>query len=209
MSWKIMDLKLLVDKHNLSSKGVGHIGAWKAEEIHDYKELFGDVPVVFVEANEKLRPYIEEHINQYSNVRCEYVALGSEESTRDFYIHEVDGDTGQSSSLLTTHLHHPIGNKTIKVDVTTADLLFEKDCIDFLAIDVQGFELEVLKGATKLLSNVNNIITEVNRTEQYKNCALIEDIDNFLKPFNFVRTETEWYNNTEDWGDALYKKVYK
>ena len=140
-----MDLKLLFDKHNLSSKGVGHIGAWKAEEIHDYKELFGDVPVVFVEANEKLRPYIEEHINQYSNVRCEYVALGSEESTRDFYIHEVDGDTGQSSSLLTTHLHHPIGNKTIKVDVTTADLLFEKDCIDFLAIDVQGFELEVFE----------------------------------------------------------------
>ena len=202
-----MDLNLLVEKHSLSSNGVGHIGAWKAEEIHDYKRLFGDIPVVFVEANKNLKPHIEENIKSYENVRCEYIALGSEKSTSDFYIHEVDGDTGQSSSLLPTHLHHPIGNKTIEVEVTTADFLFKEDIIDFLAIDVQGFELEVLKGATKVLGNVNNLIVEVNRTEQYKNCALINDLDTFLKSFNLFRIETEWYNNTEDWGDALYRRL--
>ena len=79
--------------------------------------------------------------------------------------------------------------------------------VDFLAIDVQGFELEVLKGAAKVLGNVNNLIVEVNRTEQYKNCALINDLDTFLKPFNLSRIETEWYNNTEDWGDALYRRL--
>ena len=209
MSWKVMNLEKLVTKYNLNSDCLAHVGAWKAKEVTEYKNFFGNIPVIFVEANIKLKPFIEENIKSFENVRCEYVALGSLPSKGVLNLHDVDNNTGQSSSLLEPYLHQEIGKQTIEVEITTADILFKNDPVDFLSIDVQGYELEVLKGASNLLNNVNTIITEVNRTEQYKDCALIQDIDIYLKSFDFTRVETEWWGDKEDWGDALYIKNEK
>ena len=206
MAWKVMDLDTIVKKYDLKSNCIGHVGAWKAREISNYKRLFGDVTVIFVEANKKLKPYIDENIKSYENVRCEYIALGSEVSKGILNLHEVEGSTGQSSSLLEPYLHPSIGTETIEVEITTADILFNNDPVDFLSIDVQGYELEVLKGATNILPNVDTLIVEVNRTEQYKDCALVQDLDQYLKSFNLTRVETEWWGDKEDWGDALYIK---
>ena len=207
MAWKVMKLETIVDKHNLKSNCVGHIGAWKAREVKNYKNLFGDIPVVFVEANKKLKPFIDKNIGNFKNVRCEYVALGAEISKGKLHLHEVEENTGQSSSLLEPYLHPYIGSETVDVEITTLDILFKNDPVDFLSIDVQGYELEVLKGASNTLSSINSIIVEVNRTEQYKNCALVQDIDIYLDKYDFKRVETEWWGDKEDWGDALYIKT--
>jgi len=71
-------------------------------------------------------------------------------------------------------------------------------------IDVQGYELEVFKGSIKSLDYINIIYTEVNRDEVYKNCSKVEELDIFLKDFNFERVLISWDGNT--WGDALYIK---
>ena len=209
-NWKIMELELLVNKYDLTSNGVAHIGAWKALEVHKYKKLFGDIPIVFVEPNKKLEPFIEKNLKGYKKVRCEYVALGSKKSIGTLnlnYSNPDQDDIGQSSSILEPLLHPPIGDKAVEVEITTADELFSNDIIDFLSIDVQGYELEVLKGSTEVLKSVNNIIIEVNKSEQYKGCPLIEEIDEYLFDFNFSRREIEWYGDTEDWGDAFYQKI--
>ena len=206
MAWKVMDLDIIVKKYDLNTNCIGHVGAWKAREITNYKRLFGDVTVIFVEANKKLKPFIDENIKSYENVRCEYIALGSEISKGVLNLHEVEGNTGQSSSLLEPYLHPSIGTETIEVEITTADILFKNDPVDFLSIDVQGYELEVLKGASNTLHNVSTLIVEVNRTEQYKDCALVQDLDQYLKSFDLTRVETEWWGDKEDWGDALYIK---
>ena len=49
--WERMKLEFLVNNYNISPKGIAHIGGWKCREVHQYKELFGDIPIVFVEAN--------------------------------------------------------------------------------------------------------------------------------------------------------------
>ncbi len=206
MAWKVMDLDTIVKKYDLKTNCIGHVGAWKAREITNYKRLFGDVTVIFVEANKKLKPFIDENIKSYENVRCEYIALGSKISKGVLNLHEVEGNTGQSSSLLEPYLHPSIGTETIEVEITTADILFKNDPVDFLSIDVQGYELEVLKGANNILNNVSTLIVEVNRTEQYKDCALVQDLDQYLKSFDLTRVETEWWGDKEDWGDALYIK---
>jgi hypothetical protein len=33
---------------------------------------------------------------------------------------------------------------------------------------------------------------------------MVEDIDIFLKQYDFIRMELEWWEDKEDWGDALY-----
>ena len=49
-------------------------------------------------------------------------------------------------------------------------LLDEYDCKDynFINMDVQGYELEVLKGGTKVLEKVDYVYCEVNRDEVYE-----------------------------------------
>ena len=94
----------------------------------------------------------------------------------------------------------------LPVQVRPLDEIMEGKSFNFLNIDVQGYELEVLKGAVKCLQNVYYIIVEVNRGELYEGCPMVEDIDYFLSGFGFSRVETEWRHNREKWGDALYVK---
>jgi len=67
-----------------------------------------------------------------------------------------------------------------------------------------GFELNVLKGATKSLNTINYVLTEINQAELYENCSLVSELDLFLSNLGFSRVETDFCGGT--WGDALYIK---
>lgn len=54
-----------------------------------------------------------------------------------------------------------------------------------LKIDVQGFELEVLKGATALLSEIDAVYVEASDVELYEGQALTAEIDRFLVDAGF------------------------
>ena len=82
----------------------------------------------------------------------------------------------------------------------------EIDNTDFLIMDVQGFELEVLKGFGRKLESLQFIFTEVNRDALYKDNVLIGDLDTFLKLNNFIRVWTSWRTADMPWGDAFYIK---
>lgn len=56
-----------------------------------------------------------------------------------------------------------------------------EDHIDLLKLDVQGFELEILKHATNVLKNTRAIHCEVSFSPMYKGQCLFEDIAKFLK----------------------------
>jgi hypothetical protein len=76
---------------------------------------------------------------------------------------------------------------------------------NFLNLDIQGVELKALKGMESYLDSIDYIYTEVNSDYVYKDCALVTEIDDYLKQFNFVRVETQWCENFR-WGDAFYVK---
>ena len=73
-----------------------------------------------------------------------------------------------------------------------------------LNIDVQGYELEVLKGAGDILGCIQLMILEVNVAEVYENCVLVDELDEFLQGYNFQRVGTYW--QSASWGDAIYVK---
>jgi FkbM family methyltransferase len=78
-----------------------------------------------------------------------------------------------------------------EVDVIALD-----DCIDryvpgnaggLLKIDTQGYELEVLRGAHRTLSGRIDVVqTELSLVELYDGQALMLDVCNFLKQYNFT-----------------------
>jgi len=125
-------------------------------------------------------------------------------------------NNGQSSSFLelgTHEKHHPQVHVVKKEKMITSrmDTIIEKesinmDSINFLNLDIQGVELKALKGMGKYIDNIDYIYTEVNTEKVYKDCALMSEIDEFLKEKGFER-KCEAIYKQYGWGDAFYMRV--
>jgi FkbM family methyltransferase len=57
---------------------------------------------------------------------------------------------------------------------------------DFLKMDVQGYELEVLKGATRTLPSIQVILAEVNLLDIYENVPLLGEFVSWLSDRGWV-----------------------
>jgi hypothetical protein len=58
-----------------------------------------------------------------------------------------------------------------------------------------------------LLKYYDYLYLEISKDYVYKNCCLVNEIDDYLKNFNFERVETKW--TTQNWGMAsMLKKIY-
>jgi len=103
--------------------------------------------------------------------------------------------------------HHPdvSFDGTEEVEVSILDD-YDLGDANFINMDVQGYELEVLRGGKETLNNVDYVYCEVNRGEMYENNAMIDDIDEYLGEYGFERVETYWPETWYKWGDALYIK---
>jgi hypothetical protein len=74
--------------------------------------------------------------------------------------------------------------------MTTVDTIVHKhfnSCPpDFLKLDVQGYELEVLKGAEKSLTQMQLILAEVNLLDIHKNVPLLAEVVGWLNERDWV-----------------------
>ena len=187
-------------------KGIIHIGGHYGEELQDYIDNGIQNIMVFEPLNGNFNVLSDKAANLNANIEGFQVALGAKKGTATMY---VSDNEKQSSSILKpkVHLtHHPHVKfpTTEEVEVHTLDS-YNCGNYNFINMDVQGFELEVLKGGTKVLEQVNYVYCEVNRDEVYENNAYVEEIDEFLAQYGMERMETDWAGDI--WGDALYIKT--
>jgi FkbM family methyltransferase len=192
--------------------GVLHIGAHECEEFNDYLSVGIDKNNIYwIEGQEEI---VNKMITQ--GISHMFHGLIDEEDDKEVVFNI--SNNGQSSSILEfgSHLkHHPhvhyVSNSVCKT--TRMDTLIEKNEIpiqklNFVNLDIQGVELRALKSMEKYLEHVDYIYTEVNTEEVYKDCAKIDQIDEYLKQFNFVRADARIYQQY-GWGDAIYIKQNK
>lgn len=202
----ILDFPTVYKKYNLDIKGVIHIGAHFGEELDIY-ENFGINNIFLFEPIESNFEQLSKNVsNRQSNIKIYNVALGNENCEVEMNISSNDKT---SSSILEPKVHliaHPevsfIGKEKVKM-MRMDD--FDINDSNMMVIDVQGYELEVLKGSKNTLEQIDYIYIEVNRDEVYENNARIEEVDQYLFEYGFRRLETSWYY-TQVWGDALYIK---
>ena len=191
-------------------KGIIHIGASRLQERESYNKIGVD-KIIWIEALPNIFEEIK-HLETKSEKIFNHTVWSEDNKEFDFFITNNDG---QSSSVLPLdkHLKHFPTVKIIddiKVKTITMKTFYEKYNIsnndyDHLCLDVQGAELEVLKGFGDILNNFKSILCEVSFVELYENQPLINDVDIFLKNFNFYRViDTNSHNGI--WVDALYVK---
>lgn len=185
--------------------GIVHVGAHYGEEICDYIANGVSDIILFEPLSDNFNILEKNVKNLNANIVGHQVALGSIPGNATMY---VSSNEKQSSSILKPKIHLTqytdiLFDEKETVEVNLLDN-YETDTCNFLNMDVQGYELEVLKGGIKTLEHIDYVYCEVNRDEVYENNAYIEDIDKFLLDLNFERVVVEWTGGT--WGDALYIK---
>lgn len=128
--------------------------------------------VVFEPGSNNIR-YTEQNVRGLQNTTLERMAVSSENGIAAFY---EDNVTGQNNSLLSDYTHadsvgRSHGDTLVRtkraVEVVTIDSYVDRHGLkpDFLKIDVEGCEYQVLLGATETLRTVRALMVEV--TMQY------------------------------------------
>jgi len=215
----LIPLADLIKKYKINPKGVLHVGANTGQEAEDYFKA-GIEHTYWIEPIPEIYNQLVKHVSKFdfkSSSFCNALITDVNGEMVDFHIANNDG---QSSSLLNFGTHskeHPTVKfiKTITLETVRIDKIFndlssnvENDFnpydYDFLNIDVQGAELLVLKSMGRYMNNFDFAYIEVNTAHLYKDCPLIEDIDQFFSDYGLERVETKmtgW-----KWGDAFYIK---
>jgi len=203
----ILSFTNIVKKYNMNISGIIHIGAHQGQEVREYVENGYQDLIMFEPLSENFRVLEENLKNMNANITAYQVALGNEEKNVVMYL----SDNGLlSSSVLKPKVHlqlHPsVGFPTTEeVEMKRLDSFVEETKnFNFINMDVQGYELEVLKGGMETLKHIDYVYCEVNRDELYEGNVFIEDLDKFLADYSMERVETDWAGTL--WGDALYIK---
>jgi FkbM family methyltransferase len=171
---------------------------WPRGTIH----AFEPIPDLFSQ--------LQSNTAKRKNVCCYPMALGKETGAAKMFV--SSGRSDASSSLFPPKAHvtyHPdilfeteIQVPTITLDHWAAEQGIKK--IDFLWLDLQGYELAVLKAATAVLATVQAIYTEVNLDETYAGVALYPELRQWLEVYGFkvIREDLPW----QDGGNVFFAK---
>lgn len=202
----LIPLDYLINKYEFKPKGILHLGGSYAQESDAYNQV-GIDEVLWVEAIPDVFEQLKRNVSKYPNNKCFNACIGDEDGKE--VIFNVSNNECQSSSFLKLGYHqfiHPtvkyvssFNTKTIKADTLFKDYSFGKGW--FLNADLQGAELHALRGMTNILPSFDFIYLELNKRETYEGCALVDDVDKFLK--DFKRVETGFWVG-DSWTDGFY-----
>jgi len=170
-----------IRKLGFSPKSCLDIGAYEGYWTREFKQIFPGCSVMMFEGQVLKEPALIKIKKDYKDVDYKIALLGANEANVTFNIYET------ASSVLAEHndTHAKVETRTlITLDKLLKTSAFEKP--DFIKIDTQGYELEILKGGEKTLANAEFVLLEVSLLDIYIDSPLISDTIAFMKERGFV-----------------------
>jgi len=156
------------------------IGAYEGNWAIDFKAIFPGCSVFMIEGQEEKRKKLDHIIKTNSGLDYRIALLGATSSVVEFHKYET------ASSVLSEHnTTNAIVEKRnlVKLDEIAEELNFYPD---FIKIDTQGYELEILKGGGKVLASAEFVLLEVSFLDIYINCPLAHEALSFMHARGFV-----------------------
>ena len=206
------DMRLLLDKRS-HQPTIFDIGANVGESVDSLKSFFPNSIVHSFEPNISSYKLLSLHCKGYSNVYTYNQGLGSSVSDLIFYSNEYPF----LSSFLEggRYSYGKILNQSLLNIQSSDSILYESNEIspNIIKIDVQGFELEVLRGSSRLLQSksVDLIHIELTYSEMYVNQPSFLEIINLLLSHEYVFVgiyRQHFQDNVLSWADALFASKY-
>jgi FkbM family methyltransferase len=202
---KVAEQDLLPAQHaeylknmNIKPNVIYDIGACVMHWTRKAKEVWPSSQYYLVDAANSVQQFIKDHnhaIAVLSNVNGKIV---------DFY--EDPNNPGGNSYYLETTGAFNETHKTKRITTTLDTIVAENkwELPDLLKIDVQGAEVDVLKGAEKTLSNCRDIILEAQHVNYNDGAPKIDQVKNYLESIGFHLVNIITKNNID--GDYHFTK---
>ena len=152
------------------------IGAWWGPWTLYWQPYANRIEVF--EPNIKMLPLLENNISNFKNCVLHKTALGSK---------KCKVSRGYESHSGTNHVTDFDGD----VDVNTLDSYNFSD-VDVIKIDVEGFEIEVLKGAEKTIKSCKPLIQIEGNSSGKRYGVSKKDMAELLASWGMTRIEKKW-----------------
>ena len=193
------------ERNLIAARGVLHIGAHFGEERFVYSEF--EKPVLWIEAVPEYFNQLRSNISTLDNQEARLLLLSDDERVVEFHIASNDGassslyELSKNSGFEKTGLRMEtsIQVSTMRLDKTLSKEDFLK--FDHWVVDVQGAELEVLRGAGKSLSYCNSIQVEVSHREVFVGGTEYLELVDFLTCAGFIQI---WEAHEGEHMDVLF-----
>ncbi|CAD6509390.1 hypothetical protein LMG27952_00273 [Paraburkholderia hiiakae] len=166
-------------------------------------QIVGDGKVVAVEPVPRTFALLTKNVGAVANITRQNFAFGSQAGTLPMQ----GSETNLSGAFIANEFHTGrAGHFTVDVAVRTVDEAFSSlglEKVDFMKIDVEGFELDVLEGATETLRKCKpRVVLEMNHfcLNQFRRITLPEFRERLLKifPYAYAIDGSEYLDFTDE-----------
>lgn len=187
------------------------VGAHSASWSRMFKKIFPDIKAILIEPLSEMEEHLKKFQTEFPETKYYLACAGSEAGIK--YLTTKTSLEG-ATLLLNKNERLLSENSQREVKVITIDSLLDEgefEIPDFVKLDVQGFELEVLKGAEKLFGKTEAFILEVSFYEYMKGMPVFFDIVKFMydkgyEVYDFPGFLRRPYDNALGQADVCFAK---
>jgi FkbM family methyltransferase len=212
------DTKFLRHLEISNIETVFEVGARYGDESNKLKTIFINSVIHSFECNPRVIDLCKTNLGNTNNIFFNDFGLGQKEESLPFfaYIRDNDGASSLLKRIDYSSTQQNVGSVKIKrLDNYVKYRNIHK--IDLLCMDVQGYELNVLKGAGNFMKNIHYIIMEEPKSvininylpdgvhSKYINAPSSKEIEEFMTNHNFKEIERVSENDIED--NVMYKNI--
>lgn len=217
---KIVISKMIKSGYKVIDVG-GNIGEWSKYVIDNHRHIILCIFEPNIELNDKLNDILDYKEGIFNRALYNY-AISNERGYIDFWVYNISGMSGLYRRPESVETKCNLGiPKKIKVSMYALDDLYlkNKETIDFVKIDTEGNELNVIKGMKELIAGgyIKTIQFEYGlcwKEQGFKLETAFELLKSF--PYRYKLPETgeivqitEFKPELEDYGGGgLYNYVF-
>lgn len=168
-----LDTLYRVRRQGIRPSQIIDIGASDGKWTRDCLKVFPDAKYFLVDPLEENSIFLQELQCECSQVKAWTGALGAKSGKLCLNVH------ADQSSFLKSEYSKNNAYGTRLVEVQTLDAFLGSGTIeapDMIKADVQGYEMEVLKGAEKCLESAELLLLELLYRRLYENCPLAHEV---------------------------------
>lgn len=189
--------------------GIIQIGTNTGQEDEYFNSISSNKQFVYVEPIISCFEVLKNNYGHQQNYKLFNCCCGNYEGEATMYL---SSNNFESSSILKPLLHTSefqtvLFNETANFPIKKIDSLLEDfSAYNLLWIDAQGYELEILKGATKCLDSIKHIYVECSSDnfEMYENCSKVSEITTFLTDFGFTLK-----GSSDNYKDLIFNLIFE
>ena len=181
------DLQVSRMKKNIKPKNVLDIGANYGMWSISHKVIWPNASFFMIEANQCLEQALKDTCDNFLAGCGSYMiaVLAERSGIRDWW---SIGDTGCTGDSLYKESGTDFYEEVTPVRVATRTLeqvIDYSTVFEYVKIDTQGSELEIMRGGDRIIRNANHLELEVSLTEYNKGAPLKEEVVEYCKSKGF------------------------